>query len=193
MPASRASGAVRMTRRFFFPGYTYNATAGSRTAITSTLTNGMVLCLDPLAWDHRGTVISGRAVPQVEAILDGILNQRTINVTQPATAILNLVAGIVVGLPTSGVPSSEYQAGVNLQLATAGEVMALVQGNVTAHGLPLTATNGQTYLVPQSDTGSNGANYPLTVGYALQTGNFASPTLIPVRLAGDALGTAVGL
>jgi hypothetical protein len=193
MPASRASGATRITRRFFFPGYTFNATAGSRTAISTTLTNGMVLCVDPLAWDHRGTVISGRAVPQVETELNGILNQRTINATVPATAILNLVAGVVVGLPNSGLASSEYTGGANLQVATAGEVMALVQGNVTAYNLPLVAVNGQTYLAPAADTGTNGANYPLTVGYALQIGNFATPTLVPVRLVGDALGTAAGL
>ncbi|MDX2147579.1 MAG: hypothetical protein SFZ23_08665 [Planctomycetota bacterium] len=169
-------------RPFWYTGFTYNATPGSRAAITTTITNGMALCLDPEAFDDRASLPSGMTLRGLGLTSTGALgssqNARSVNVTRPATAILGLFAGIVVGQPPGGRAGPQ-----TLQLATAGEnIEALVQGNVAAYASTLVPVDGQFYLAPL--TVSAGADILNVVGTSLFTENVASAALRRIRVGG---------
>lgn len=164
--------AYENTRPFWFHGFTYNATPGSRTQITDTIKNGYVFCLDPEASADAGTsdanLPSGMALRPPYAQVSNARYAR--NVTKPATGILPLVAGIVTNLPPEGLAAADYAGGgVWIDLIVESEaVLAYTHANMTYGVTLLGAANGDWGLVALA-VGTNGANIPLVCGIPLVT------------------------
>lgn len=177
MPIGYNNPTVR-TIEVWFHGYNYNVTPASRTAISDTISNGHAFCFDPEAWTDGSFVTSppgDGTVPHPASFakyrqatfgassdtvrLQGGSGNKSgylSNVTKPATGILGLFAGVVVGLDangitrtTGGMNNNGYQEGAWLTLACNAEVVdALVLGNMSTNGYEtlLGPVNNQWYL-----------------------------------------------
>lgn len=180
------------TRKVWFPGYTYNATPGSRAAFsnpaTDTIRNGYVFCFDPEA------LIDVASLPAGMVLNGSGENRRMINVTKPATGILGMFAGVVVNAPPAGLSplntrfaaTPGYLGGIELELAYDGlEVPCLTLGDFssTAFGTNLGPTNAQWYLGITA-LGTNGVGIPEMVGFPMVKENVASAAVKPCYLHG---------
>lgn len=156
-------------RDFWFPGWTYNATPGSRAAITGTVLAGSVFCLDPEAFDDRATLPAGMNLFPDKTGTNQIA--RVLNVTRPATGILGMIAGV------STTPFTVSSAGQWVTLITAAEACnVLCLGNFSAYATGWGAADGVWTAAPLA-VGTNGANIPLFGGKSLFTENVASAAL----------------
>lgn len=199
-----AETAKVRTSWFWFHGFNYNTTPGSRTIFsvdaTDTIKAGYAFCLDPEAYTDEATLPTD-ATTGVKMTIKGKSTARYVrNVTKPATGILNLFAGVVVnaegGIPPAGLkPSLDrglggYRGGIWLELAYSAEaVPALILGDMSSNGYGelLGPVNAQWYLGIIA-LGTNGANLPQIVANPLIRTNVAAAAVNPVRLG--ALGQA---
>jgi hypothetical protein len=187
---------AQVVRKFWFPGWTYNTTPGSRARLTQTFVNGSVFCIDPEAAVDFATLPSGMVIqPEGDSAAIG---RRITNVTRPQTGILSLIAGVLVNAPGDGLRGDRseieggYLGGCWIDLVVDAEaVEALVQGDVSASdaydSVRLGAVDGQPYLAPVA-VGSNGINIRQQLAAPLFRENVASAALRPVRLARLPLG-----
>lgn len=185
-----------VVRTFWFPGWTYNTTPGSRTRLTQTFVNGSVFCIDPEAAVDFATLPAGMTIqPEGDATAIG---RRITNVTRPATGILSLVAGVLVNAPSDGLRGDRssidggYLGGCWIDLVVDAEaVEALVQGDCSASdaydSIRLAAVDGQPYFGPVA-VGTNGINIRQQLAAPLFRENVASAALRPVRLSRLPLG-----
>lgn len=135
----RAKTSTWIVRDFWFHGFTYNATPGSRTQITGTIYNGSVFCLDPEAADDNaavnpyptGMVLQGQH--GVGTLGENGDTRYVYNVTQPATGILDMFAGILVGAPPEGLASADYATGRWVSLATRADMIPVRMNGTTAN------------------------------------------------------------
>lgn len=201
------NNAVLDTEEFWYHGFDYNATPGSRAQITTVILPGMVMCCDPEAYaDDQTYQDAGSGSTNLPTGTDfGLMRlypakgggtnevRRMRNVTRPATATLACFAGIVTDVLNArkwGIQS--VGAGPHwLKLAKTGEmVMARINGTVT-YGQRLMPSNGSFYLVPYTGTSTDAAavltsltNFSYTCATALKSGTFDGSTLVPVKLSG---------
>lgn len=175
-PAGRPADFVK--RPFWFHGFTYNATPGSRTAITGTIYNGYVFCLDPEAFADSGwSSSSPMSFPNLPS---GMILKGTgdgfycANVTKPTTGILPLVAGFATGLPPEGITAADYAAGMWIDLVVQAEAAQVyTHANMTYGSTLLVAANGDWGLVA-SAVGTDGVNIPKVCGVPLVTADTSS-------------------
>lgn len=176
-----------LIRECWFHGYTYNATPGSRTALSSvandTIRNGHVFCFDPEAYIDRASLPTGMVIKG-----DGE-NARMMNVCKPTTGVLRMFAGVVLdnsigpdGLRPDRTPSQGgYKGGRYIKLAYFGcDISTLVLGDFssTAFDTDLAPQNGQWYLGITA-VGTNGANIPSFVGFPGVKENVAAAAVKP--------------
>ncbi len=188
----RYGGGSATVVQYWFTGWTYNATAGSRVRLTSDLVNGSIVCFDPLAYANRATLPAGMRINPNRDTNPFV--QYAGNVTQCATAIIGLFAGVVVNLPGGKRVGSKladfggYKDGcwIDVAVGPANQIDALVLGDCssTLYDSLLSPVNGQWYASPVA-VGTNGANLPNVIAKPLAPANFASATLTPVRLLGN--------
>ena len=123
-------------RNFWYTGFDYNATYGSRAAVNEDIVTGSVFCLDPeLTTDHFATAAASRTSglsisgSRGTASSDGTElapRHRHMNVTKPASGITSLFAGVYVG-PT--IPAADTAKGIMLPLVVAGFVNVKLDAN----------------------------------------------------------------
>ncbi len=157
MSQSTYGSAKVVVREFWYHGFTYNTTPGSRTEVSDTIKNGYAFCLDPEAVADRASLPTGTNWGQMDIKpVDERLNTGTLkpgtyiyNVTKPATGILGLVAGIAVDLPPEGKAGPQW-----IKLAVQAEAIdTWFLGDTTAsspagYEAQLGTVNGQWYLSP---------------------------------------------
>lgn len=163
----QVSDIRQRTHQFWYHGFTYNATPGSRAQITTPITPGMVMCHDPEAYtddyvyqnsgsgtsnlptgaDYGPMLLQPPAGPVGAA--SGVNVARTIrNITRPATGLLNLVAGVVKNPHPDKVAYGAQAAGAGpqwVELITASEaawVLCTWSSITPAHGDVLIAADG---------------------------------------------------
>lgn len=147
-------------RSFWFPGFTYNATLASRTALSSvandTIKNGYVFCYDPEAYDDclpspkpaatlpTGMILKGAGTLLSSGTPATAANASPLgdggwcrNVCKPTTGVLSNFAGVLVNAPPEGYRPDKgfadggYQGGRWIDLCFAGEsVPTMVNGDV---------------------------------------------------------------
>jgi len=165
MGSANAGNRTWVLKDFWFHGYNYNATPGSRQAVTGNILNGSIFCIDPEAYTDESSLPSGM-------VLKGSGDAKyAINVCKPTTGVLSLVAGVLVNAPYGGLPSSTYTGGCWVTLAVAGDsVPVLFTSGVALDyndgGSYLGATDGQWYASVLA-LGTNGANLPYVFGRPL--------------------------
>lgn len=177
-----ARNATVRTKMFWYHGYTFNATPGSRTAIGEAIQNGYVFCLDPESYVDRASAPSGMVIEQTND------TGYCLNVTKPTTGILDLMAGVVVNAPSGGFSATYFNSGGWIELAVAAD---LVQVLTTASEALVYGGSSATILAPANGSwaaaitalGTNGANIP---AYGIRpwvtVTNGASNTLRPCSL-----------
>jgi len=184
MGSANAGNRTWVLKDFWFTGFTYNATASSRAAITGSIVNGSVFCIDPLATADLASLPTGMT-------LKGSGDARyALNVTKPSTDILSLVAGVLVNAPYGGYnagsdPATSYVGGRWVTLAVAGDsVPVLFTSGVTlAYGTSfLGATDAQWYASLLA-LGTNGANIPSMFARPLISINPTAATTYPCSVA----------
>jgi hypothetical protein len=183
MPPVQNGEQNTLSRKVWFHGFTYNATPGSRAALTSvandTIKNGHTFCFDPEAYIDRASLPSGMSQMGKPNSPSGPF----MNVCKPTTAVLSRFAGTVVGLPPEGLrPDLEpafggYKGGCWLELEYDGPSNALQLGDCSAgYGVLLAPVDGQWYLSPIA-VGTNGANIPLVCAKPGHVENLASAAI----------------
>lgn len=165
MGSANAGNRTWVLKDFWFHGHNYNATPGSRQAVTGNILNGSIFCIDPEAYTDEATLPAGMSIKG-----NGDAKY-AINVCKPTTGVLSLVAGVLVNAPYGGIPSSTYTGGCWVQLAVAGDsVPVLFTSGVALDyndgGSYLGATDGQWYASVLA-LGTNGANLPYVFGRPL--------------------------
>lgn len=181
MGSANAGNRTWVLKDFWFHGYNYNATPGSRTAVTGNILNGSLFCVDPEAYTDESTLPAGMS-------LKGNGDAKyAINVCKPTTGVLSLVAGVLVNAPYGGIPSSTYTGGCWVTLAVAGDSVPVLftSGVSIAYGdggSYLGATDGQWYASVLA-VGTNGANLPYMFGRPLVTNGSTSATTYPCSVA----------
>lgn len=134
----RAKTFTYIERQFWFHGFTFNATPGSRTALSGTVYNGSLFCLDPEAADDNAAVSpfpTGMSLAGQHGA--GTLGENgdtryVYNVTQPATGILDLFAGILVSAPPEGLTATQYGTGMWVTLAVRADMIPVRMNGTTA-------------------------------------------------------------
>lgn len=170
MGSANAGNRTWVLKDFWFHGYNYNATPGSRTAVTGSIVNGSVFCLDPEAYTDEASLPSGMSIKG-----NGDAKY-TLNVCKPTTGVLSLVAGVLVNAPYGGYnagsdPATSYVGGRWVTLAVAGDAVPVLFTSGVAldyndGGSYLGATDGQWYASVLA-VGTNGANLPYMFGRPL--------------------------
>jgi len=194
MQLAQAQGSFRqLTRRVWFPGYSYNATLGSRTQLTDTIKNGYPVCVDleatadgfaaptdnANAGSYSGTPTGTYPTDATygrQMKMEGYGDDRfVINVCKPHTSNLHMFAGCIVGLPpagllgTAGPEAGGYVGGVWLDVQVIGIARAYTKADMD----PLTPTTkgflgcvtAEWWLVPLAS--STAANNQLICARAL--------------------------
>jgi hypothetical protein len=167
MGSANAGNRTWVLKDFWFHGYDYNATPGSRTAVTGNILNGSIFCLDPEAYTDESSLPSGMTIKGNGSA------KYALNVCKPTTGVLSLVAGVLVNAPHGGLTSAQYTGGCWVQLAVAGDSVPVLFTNSVSltygdGGSYLGATNGQWYASVLA-LGTNGANLPYMFGRPLLT------------------------
>ena len=170
-PAARPADFVK--RPFWFHGFTYNATAASRTAVTGTILNGYVFCLDPEAFADSGWVATApTSFPSLPSgmVLKGVGDSfYCTNVCKPTTGVLPLVAGFATGLPPEGITAADYASGIWIDLVVQAEAAQIyTHANMSYGTTKLAAANGEWSLVALAGS-TDGVNIPSQCAVALQT------------------------
>lgn len=162
------NNASACVKTFWYHGFTYNATFGSRTQIPTVITEGMFFCLDIEA--HVDLNVGAAAQPTGSNIVDyGPVNLKpnptaasltdagyaawalSRIVTKPYTNSLPAFAGVVVGRKNAKKWGAQsYGAGPQyLDLATGGEVvMCRLNGTFMGNYTEIMLSNDSFYGVP---------------------------------------------
>jgi hypothetical protein len=175
-PAARPADFVK--RPFWFHGFDYNATAASRVAITGTIYNGYVFCLDPEAFADSGWVSNAPTLfPSLPSgmVLKGVGDgYYCANVTKPKTGILPLVAGFATGLPPEGITANDYASGIWIDLVVQAEAAQVyTHANMTYGTTLLGAATAEWSLVALA-VGTDGANLHSICAKSLVTADTSS-------------------
>lgn len=181
----QANGARPVVvRRFWFPGYTFHATLGSRTQNTDTIKNGYAMCFDPEAVSDGYTAPTSNANaptysgdPTATYPTDATYKAKMqikgagadklyTNICKPFTGGERLFAGVITGLPSEGLlgtlaaGSGGYVGGVWIDLIVEGFVRAWCKANSTygasSLGVNVAAgTDGYALVVIDTTTATN--------------------------------------
>lgn len=165
MGSANAGNRNWVLKDFWFHGYNYNATPVSRTAVTGSILNGSLFCIDPEAYTDESSLPAGMSI---KGNGDAKYVQ---NVCKPTTGVLSLVAGVLVSAPYGGLTATQYTGGCWVTLAVkADSVPVLFTSGVALDyndgGSYLGATDGQWYASVLA-VGTNGANIPYMFGRPL--------------------------
>lgn len=172
-----------LTRKVWFPGWTYNATPGSRAAITDAIQNGYVVCYDPEIVDDFASLPANMVVKPPTTSQQTTLTDdaRLACVTKPATALLSLGAGVVIGQPAGGKAGAQW-----LTIVTNGPVSAYTNTNMSgSYGVLLGPVN-DSWALGTIALGTNGANLHQVMGKNLKLVDTSSSAAAnaPVILGG---------
>jgi len=203
---------------FWYHGMTYNATAASRAQITTVITPGMIMAIDPEAYTddftYQNSGSGSSALPSGtdygQMVLEpraGVANPARLvrNVTRPETAMLYLVAGVVKYPHPNMVKWGSQSAGAGpqwLSLMTRNEVCDVLctwSGITPAIGdivIPTAASFAGNIIAQGSATA---AQFAQSIGRVVSTldsagsalGSSGTNSLVKVRLVGPNLSPAV--